>query len=68
MQAILHATGLVLALLGSLLSVAFWIPKLVNRPRLKELLGPKYPLVFFVYLANGPGLAVLGLLLAWKFG
>ncbi|MGV1100563.1 hypothetical protein ACUUL3_14300 [Thiovibrio sp. JS02] len=67
MPAILYTTGLVLAVLGFILSVAFWIPRLVNRVRLKEILGPKYPLIFFVYLANGPFLMALGLILAWKF-
>jgi len=67
MPAILHATGFVLAFFGLCISLAFWIPKFFNRPRLKEILGPKYPLVYVVYLANGPFLFALGLLLIMKF-
>lgn len=67
MHTILAGTGLVLALVGLAVSVAFWIPKLCNRARLKEMLGSRYAIVYVVYIANGPMLLVLGLILALKF-
>ena len=67
MHSILAGTGLVLAILGLAITVAFWIPGLCNRVRLKEMLGSRYPIVYVVYIANGPLLLVLGLILALKF-
>jgi hypothetical protein len=60
-------TGMILATIGLLISVLFWIPGICNRRRLKEMLGSRYPVVYVVYIANGPLLLALGLLLAWKF-
>jgi hypothetical protein len=60
-------TGMILATIGLLISVLFWIPGICNRKRLKEMLGSRYPVVYVVYIANGPLLLALGLILAWKF-
>lgn len=59
--------GIFLIFLGLLVSVLFWVPKIVDRSRLKYLLGPRYPQLFVIYLANGPGLLLLGLLLFFRF-
>ena len=67
MHTILASTGLVLAIVGLLISVAFWIPNLCNRTRLKEMLGPRYPVVYVVYIANGPLLLLLGAILLITF-
>ncbi|MFH1020985.1 MAG: hypothetical protein V1782_10320 [Pseudomonadota bacterium] len=60
MHTIFATIGLVLALVGLVISVAFWIPRLCNRARLKEILGSRYPVVYVVYIANGPLLLLLG--------
>jgi hypothetical protein len=67
MHTILAGTGLVLALVGLAVSVTFWIPKLCNRARLKEILGSRYPVVYVVYIANGPLLLLLGAILLITF-
>ncbi len=67
MHTILAGTGLVLAILGLFVSVAFWIPRLCNRTRLKEMLGSRYPVVYAVYIANGPLLLLLGAILLITF-
>jgi len=67
MHTIFATTGLVLSIIGFSISVAFWIPRLCNRTRLREMLGSRYPVVYVVYVANGPLLLVLGLILALKF-
>ncbi|MEW6500051.1 MAG: hypothetical protein ACOY8P_07195 [Thermodesulfobacteriota bacterium] len=54
--------------LGSVISVLFWVPRVFNRQRMRELLGRRAPLLYFVYVANGPLLVVLGLFLLWRFG
>lgn len=48
---------------GTLVTIGFWVPGLVNRQRLKEILGRRYPLIYLIYGANGPFLLLLGLLL-----
>lgn len=52
--------------IGLIISVSFWIPQLVNRPQLKLQLGPHYRIVYFAYIANGPFLTLLGLVLFFK--
>lgn len=63
MHTIFSTIGLVLAIVGLAISVAFWIPKLCNRTRLREMLGSRYPVVYVVYVANGPMLLLLGAIL-----
>ena len=58
--------GTILILTGGVVSVGFWVPGLINRPKLKEMLGVRYPLVYLVYSANGPVLLVAGILLVMK--
>lgn len=52
--------GLALLTVGLAVSVLFWWPGLVDRAKLRELLGRRYPLVYLVYTANGPLLVVAG--------
>lgn len=59
--------GLVLLSIGGLISVLFWLPRLVDRVRLRELLGKRYPLLYLIYVANGPLLVLAGLLLIGKY-
>ncbi len=53
--------------LGMLVSVGFWVPRICNRRRLRELLGERYPLVYLVYVANGPVLVLFGVFLICRF-
>jgi hypothetical protein len=59
--------GLTLLLFGAAVSLLFWLPRLVDRARLRELLGRSYPLVYLIYLANGPLLVVAGIMLLSKY-
>ncbi|MFA7384044.1 MAG: hypothetical protein WC001_11395 [Desulfurivibrionaceae bacterium] len=67
MHTIFTALGLILAITGLAVSVAFWIPGLCNRTRLKEMLGSRYAILYVVYIANGPLLLLLGLILLKTF-
>jgi len=62
----LKIAGALLSSFGLLVTVLFWVPRVVNRPGLREMLGRRYPLVYVIYVANGPGLVLLGLLLFLK--
>ena len=63
MHTIFATIGLILAIVGLAVSVAFWIPRLCNRTRLREILGSRYSVVYVVYVANGPMLLLLGAIL-----
>ena len=67
MHTIFSSIGLILAISGLAISVAFWIPRLCNRARLREMLGSRYPVVYVVYIANGPLLVLLGVILLITF-
>jgi uncharacterized membrane protein len=60
---ILTISGIMLIFLGLVISIVFWIPSICNRDKIKAALGKRYPLVYVVYIANGPILRLLGLML-----
>ena len=59
--------GIMLIITGGAVSIAFWIPGLINRAKIKEFLGDRYWLVYVVYSANGPVLLMAGVLLIVKY-
>lgn len=61
---ILSISGIMLILFGLAVSIVFWIPAIFDRNKIKEVMGTRYPLVYIVYVANGPLLVIFGLLLA----
>jgi hypothetical protein len=60
---ILTISGIMLMLFGVSVSIVFWIPGIINREKIKDIMGNRYPLVYVVYIANGPLLVLFGLLL-----
>ena len=60
---ILSISGVMLMLFGLTVSIIFWIPSLFNREKIREVMGNRYPLVYVVYIANGPMLVLFGFLL-----
>ena len=60
---ILTISGIMLMFLGLVVSIIFWIPGIFDRTKVKEVMGKRYPLVYVVYIANGPMLALFGFLL-----
>lgn len=54
--------------LGLAITVLFWVPRVFDRRKMRETLGPRYPLLYFIYFANGPLLTLLGLVLLLRFG
>jgi len=59
--------AIALMLFGGAITVLFWVPGIINRARLREALGQRYPLIFIVYVANGPLLVFLGLFILLRF-
>jgi len=60
---ILTVSGIILMFFGLIVSIVFWIPGIINKEKIKNVMGARYPLVYVVYIANGPLLMLFGLLL-----
>ncbi|MBW2485552.1 MAG: hypothetical protein JRF05_09360 [Deltaproteobacteria bacterium] len=60
---ILTISGIMLIFFGLVISIVFWVPRLFDKRRVREIMGKRYPLVYIVYIANGPMLILFGLLL-----
>ena len=60
---ILTISGIMLIFFGLVISIVFWVPSLFDRRRVRKIMGKRYPLVYIVYIANGPMLILFGLLL-----
>lgn len=56
-------SGIILMFFGLVVSIVFWVPGIINRDRIRSIMGRRYPLVYVVYIANGPMLILFGLLL-----
>jgi hypothetical protein len=64
---ILSRLAIALIIVGGEITVLFWIPGIINRAKLREILGQRYPLIFIIYAACGPFLLFLGLFLLLRF-
>jgi hypothetical protein len=60
---VLAISGIMLIFLGLVVSIVFWMPSIFNRNKIRSVMGRRYPLVYVVYIANGPMLVIFGLLL-----
>ena len=60
---ILTLSGVILMFWGLVVSIVFWVPSILNKEKIKDVMGDRYPLVYVVYVANGPMLVLFGLLL-----
>ena len=56
-------SGIMLMFFGLVVSIVFWIPGIFDRRKIKDVMGSRYPLVYLVYIANGPMLMLFGFLL-----
>lgn len=67
MEKILFTAGILIGLFGGAVSAIFWMPRIINRDKLREMLGSRYPMVYLLYIANGPLMLLFGLLLVYRF-
>jgi len=45
---VLTISGIMLMLFGVSVSIVFWIPGIINREKIKDIMGNRYPLVYVV--------------------
>jgi len=57
---IIKAIGVIFVVIGTIVSLIFWIPGLIDKSKLKEIMGPRYNMIYFIYFTNGPFLLGLG--------
>lgn len=60
---ILTISGIMLMFFGLVVSIVFWMPGILNKEKMKNIMGDRYALVYVIYIANGPLLILFGLLL-----
>lgn len=64
----LQIIGLLFAIIGGIVSIIFWIPGVINKQGLREIMGSYYGLIYFIYFTNGPFLLIIGLLFLLYLG
>ena len=57
---ILTVLGVLFVVVGTVISIIFWIPGIIDRKQLKKIMGNRYPMIFFIYITNGPVLLAIG--------
>lgn len=60
---ILTISGIMLMFFGLVVSIVFWMLGILNKEKMKNIMGDRYALVYVIYIANGPMLILFGLLL-----
>ncbi|MBC8316372.1 MAG: hypothetical protein H8E41_00595 [Desulfobulbaceae bacterium] len=64
---IIQIIGILFVVFGTVVSLGFWIPGLIDRNRLREIMGSRFPMIYFIYFTNGPFLLLLGFILLTFF-
>ena len=57
---IINIVGIFFVVVGTVVSLIFWVPGIIDKNRLRQIMGPRYPIVYFVYFSNGPLLLIIG--------
>ena len=57
---IVKVIGVIFVVIGTIVSLSFLIPGLIDKKQLKEIMGPRYNMIYFIYFTNGPFLLALG--------
>jgi hypothetical protein len=64
---VIEIVGIIFVVFGTVVSLGFWIPGLINRKQLKEMMGTRYPMIYFIYFTNGPFLLLIGVIILTFF-
>lgn len=47
-------------MVGTVVSLIFWVPGFINKSHLRQIMGHRYPMIYFIYFTNGPLLLIIG--------
>jgi hypothetical protein len=64
---IIQIIGIIFVVFGTVVSLGFWVPGLINKNKLRETMGNRYPMIYFIYFTNGPFLLMLGVIILTFF-
>ncbi|RJX29851.1 MAG: hypothetical protein C4531_09980 [Desulfurivibrio sp.] len=63
---IVKIVGIFFVVVGTVISLLFWVPGLINKDHLRQIMGQRYPMIYFIYFTNGPLLLLIGAaMLTW---
>ncbi|MEW6520738.1 MAG: hypothetical protein AB1461_15135 [Thermodesulfobacteriota bacterium] len=63
---IVKIVGIFFVVVGTVVSLLFWVPGLINKDHLRQIMGQRYPMIYFIYFTNGPLLLLIGaVMLTW---
>ncbi|MCB2184049.1 MAG: hypothetical protein KQH63_18650 [Desulfobulbaceae bacterium] len=57
---IIKLIGIGFVVIGTIVSLIFWIPGIIDKKQLKQIMGNRYSLIYFIYFTNGPLLLIIG--------
>lgn len=57
---IINIVGIFFVIVGTVVSLIFWIPGFINKNHLRQIMGTRYPIIYFIYFSNGPLLLIIG--------
>ena len=64
---IIKIIGIIFVVFGTVVSLGFWVPGLLNKEQLRATMGSRYPMVYFIYFTNGPFLLLIGVIILTFF-
>jgi hypothetical protein len=60
---VVEIIGIIFVVFGTVVSVGFWVPGIINRDQLRDMMGSRYPMIYFIYFTNGPFLLLIGVII-----
>ncbi|MBU4260753.1 MAG: hypothetical protein KKC76_02595 [Proteobacteria bacterium] len=57
---IVKIVGIFFVVVGTVISLIFCVPGLINKDHLRQIMGQRYPMIYFIYFTNGPLLLIIG--------
>ncbi len=62
-EMIVKIIGIVFVVIGTIVSMIFWVPGLIDKRQLRQIMGNRYSMIYFIYFTNGPLLLIIGALI-----
>jgi hypothetical protein len=57
---IINIVGICFVVVGTVVSLIFWVPGFINKNQLRQIMGSRYPIIYFIYFTNGPLMLIIG--------
>jgi len=47
---IVKIVGIFFVVVGTVISLIFWVPGFINKDHLRQIMGHRYPMIYFIYV------------------